>query len=64
MDQHLLELVIRACGGEVALARALETDVPAIDWWRRSGVPADMYGQIRAVAVDAPPAAPILPPSL
>jgi hypothetical protein len=61
MDQHLLELAIRACGGEVALARALETDVPAIDWWRRAGVPDGMYNQIRSVAVDAPPAAPLPP---
>jgi hypothetical protein len=61
MDQHLLELAIRACGGEVALARALQTDLPAIDWWRRDGVPADMAGRIRTVAVEAPPARPLPP---
>jgi hypothetical protein len=62
MDQHLLELAIRACGGEMALAQALQTDVPAIDWWRRSGVPDEMYTRIRAITLDQPPAAP-LPPS-
>ena len=61
MDQHLLELAVRACGGELALARALQTDVPAIDWWRRAGVPDEMYNKIRAVTVDGPPAAPIPP---
>jgi hypothetical protein len=61
MDQHLLELAIRACGGELALARALETDIPAIEWWRRAGVPDDMYNRIRAVTVDQPPAPPLPP---
>jgi hypothetical protein len=61
MDQHLLELAIRACGGEVALARALQTDVPAIEWWRQAGVPSEMAGKIRSVAVDAPPASPLPP---
>jgi hypothetical protein len=61
MDQHLLELAIRACGGELALARALETDIPAIDWWRRAGVPDEMYSRIRAVTVDEPPAPPLPP---
>jgi hypothetical protein len=61
MDQHLLELAIRACGGELALARALETDIPAIEWWRRAGVPDDMYSRIRAVTVDEPPAPPLPP---
>jgi hypothetical protein len=61
MDQHLLELAIRACGGEAALATALQTDVPAIDYWRRSGVPDDMAGRIRTVAVEEPPAAPLPP---
>lgn len=59
MDQHLLELAIRACGGVHALAAALNTDVPAIDSWRRAGVPDDMYDKIRAVAVDGPPARPL-----
>ena len=62
MDQHLLELAIRACGGERPLARALGTDVPAIEWWRRTGVPDEMYPRIRAVTIDRPPASP-LPPS-
>lgn len=61
VDQHLLELAIRACGGETALARALQTDVPAIDCWRRAGVPDEMYPRIRAVAVDRPPASPLPP---
>jgi hypothetical protein len=61
MDRDLLELAIRACGGERALARALETDVPAIDWWRRAGVPDEMYHRIRTVTVDAPPAPPLPP---
>jgi hypothetical protein len=63
MDQHLLELAIRACGGEVALATALQTDLPVIDRWRRAGVPDEMAGMIRTVAVERPPAPP-LPPSL
>jgi hypothetical protein len=61
MDQHLLELAVRACGGEIALASALQTDVPAIDWWRRTGVPDEMYHEIRAVTIDAPPGPPIPP---
>jgi hypothetical protein len=39
MDQNLLELAIRARGGELELAAALHHDVPAIDWWRQTGVP-------------------------
>jgi hypothetical protein len=42
MDQDLLELAIRARGGELELAEALHHDVPAIDWWRRTGVPDEM----------------------
>jgi hypothetical protein len=61
MDTHLLELAIRACGGEIELARALETDVPAIDWWRHTGVPGDMYDRIRTVTVEMPPARPLPP---
>jgi hypothetical protein len=64
MDQHLLELAIRACGGEQPLAAALGTDLTAIDWWRRRGVPDEMYDKIRAVAVDGPPARPLLPDEL
>lgn len=46
MDQNLLELAIRARGGELELAAALHHDVPAIDWWRRTGVPAEMRGAV------------------
>jgi hypothetical protein len=42
MDQDLLDLAIRARGGELELAAALHHDVPAIDWWRRTGVPDEM----------------------
>ncbi len=42
MDQDLLELAIRARGGELELAAAMHHDVPAIDWWRRKGVPEEM----------------------
>ncbi len=61
MDSHLLELAIRACGGETALAKALDTDLPVIHWGRRAGVPRHMYEQIRAVAVERPPARPLPP---
>jgi hypothetical protein len=61
MDQHLLELAIRACGGELALARALRTDIPVIEWWRQEGVPDEVAPRIRAVAVEAPPAPPLPP---
>jgi hypothetical protein len=61
MDPHLLELAIRACGGELALARALQTDIPAIEWWRRAGVPDDMAGRIRSVAVEGRCGRPIPP---
>jgi hypothetical protein len=42
MDQDLLELAIRARGGHLELAAALHHDPPAIDWWRRTGVPDEM----------------------
>ena len=61
MDQHLLELAIRACGGELALARALHTDIPAIEWWRQVGVPDEMAGKIRSVAVEGRCGRPIPP---
>jgi hypothetical protein len=41
----------------------LQTDLPVIDRWRRAGVPDEMAGMIRTVAVERPPAPP-LPPSL
>jgi hypothetical protein len=50
MDQHLLELAIRARGGELELAAALHHDVPAIDWWRRNGVPDEMRVLVGALA--------------
>ncbi len=50
MDQHLLELAIRARGGELELAAALHHDVPAIDWWRHHGVPDEMRGLVGALA--------------
>src|ERR671914_32091 len=39
MDHDLLDLAIRARGGELELAAALHHDLPAIDWWRRTRVP-------------------------
>lgn len=50
MDQDLLELAIRARGGELELAAALHHDVPAIDWWRRNGVPAEMRRAVHDLA--------------
>jgi hypothetical protein len=50
MDQSLLELAIRARGGELELAAVLHHDVPAIDWWRHAGVPAEMRGAVHALA--------------
>ena len=50
MDQHLLELAIRARGGELELAAALHHDIPAIDWWRRNGVPDEMRPLVGALA--------------
>lgn len=54
MDQNLLELAIRARGGELELAAALHHDIPAIDWWRRTGVPGDMLPLVGALAQAAP----------
>ena len=56
MDQDLLDLAIRARGGELELAAALHHDVPAIDWWRRTGVPDEMrtlVGTLAGVGADA-----------
>lgn len=53
MDQDLLDLAIRARGGELELAAALHHDVPAIDWWRRTGVPAHMVALVGALAAEA-----------
>jgi hypothetical protein len=50
MDQNLLELAIRARGGELELAAAMHHDVPAIDWWRRTGVPDEMRTLVGALA--------------
>jgi hypothetical protein len=50
MDQDLLELAIRARGGELELAAALHHDLPAIDWWRRNGVPDEMRTLVGALA--------------
>ena len=57
MDQHLLDLAIRARGGELELAAALHHDIPAIDWWRRTGVPDEMRPLVGALAGEAVPAA-------
>lgn len=53
MDQDLLDLAIRARGGELELAAALHHDVPAIDWWRRTGVPDEMRTLVGALAGEA-----------
>jgi hypothetical protein len=56
MDQDLLELAIRARGGELELAEAMHHDVPAIDWWRRTGVPEEMralVGDLAGVPADS-----------
>ena len=50
MDQDLLDLAIRARGGELELAAALHHDLPAIDWWRRNGVPDEMRTLVGALA--------------
>jgi hypothetical protein len=50
MDQDLLELAIRARGGVLELAAALHHDIPAIDWWRKTGVPHEMRALVRALA--------------
>jgi hypothetical protein len=50
MDQDLLELAIRARGGELELAAALNLDLPALDWWRRTGVPDEMRMLVGALA--------------
>jgi hypothetical protein len=50
MDQDLLELAIRARGGMLELAAAMHHDVPAIDWWRRKGVPKEMRGLVADLA--------------
>jgi hypothetical protein len=50
MDQDLLDLAIRARGGELELAAALHHDLPAIDWWRHNGVPDEMRTLVGALA--------------
>jgi hypothetical protein len=50
MDHDLLDLAIRARGGELELAAALHHDLPAIDWWRRTGVPDEMRTLVGALA--------------
>jgi hypothetical protein len=50
MDRDLLELAIRARGGMLELAAAMHHDVPAIDWWRRQGVPEEMRGLVGDLA--------------
>jgi hypothetical protein len=50
MDQNHLELAIRARGGVLELAAAMHHDVPAIDWWRRKGVPDEMRPLVDALA--------------
>ncbi len=50
MDHDLLDLAIRARGGELELAAALHHDLPAIDWWRRTGVPDEMRTLVGAIA--------------
>jgi hypothetical protein len=56
VDQDVLELAIRARGGLLQLAAAMHHDVPAIDWWRRTGVPVEMrtlVGALASVSADA-----------
>jgi hypothetical protein len=53
MDQDLLDLAIRARGGELELAAALHHDVPVIDWWRRTGLPEEMRPLLGALAGEA-----------
>ena len=50
MDQDLLDLAIRARGGELELAAALHHDIPAIDFWRRNGVPDELRTLVGALA--------------
>jgi hypothetical protein len=50
MDQDLLDLAIRARGGELELAAALNLDIPALEWWRRAGVPDEMRTLVGALA--------------
>lgn len=50
MDQDLLDLAIRARGGQLELAAALHHDLPAIEWWRRTGLPDDIRPLVGAIA--------------
>lgn len=56
MDHDLLDRAVRARGGEPELAAALHHDVPAIDWWRRNGLPDEMRPLVGALAQEVPAA--------
>jgi hypothetical protein len=54
MDQDLLDLAIRARGGELELAAALHHDPPVIDWWRQHGLPDEMRTLVGTLVGDPP----------
>lgn len=51
MDRTLVDMACVNAGGLTSVARSLQVDVPAVDAWRRLGVPAELRGRLTAVAV-------------
>lgn len=51
MDRTLVDVACVSAGGVVSVARSLHVDVPAVDAWRRYGVPPELRGRLTAVAV-------------
>lgn len=51
VDRTLVDVACAAGGGRVPVAGDLLVDVPAIDEWRRSGVPAEFRVRLTAIAM-------------
>ncbi len=51
MDRTLVDMACVAGGGRVPVADDLSVDIPAIDAWRRIGVPTEFRGPLTAIAM-------------
>lgn len=51
VDRTLVDMACVNARGVASVARSLQVDVPAVDAWRRLGVPTEMRGRLTAVAM-------------
>lgn len=51
VDRTLIDVACVSGGGVIPVAAHLSVDIPAVDAWRQSGVPAEFRARLAAIAM-------------